>query len=460
MSKVMNEFHALWRASANEAVAYSDDFPEALLVLPELIDGALGDGKATDISIGIDLVKGQLVVRDNGVGITSERRLKDWAAKSAASTEHVYGHGSKKCLTKWMPDYETATWVVKWRKQDRRGLSGVLNTVRGPFVGPETDHTEDDVDEETCQPSGTEWTLAFHMDILHGRRTPADLCAAVKEILCTRYEFSAYRPFTIRLNVTDGKTQMTDSSKNWKTLRETLQADPKNIVRTHEGSVDLDGLCMTYELFKISCDGRDTYEAKKQFPLYGAKNIKGSRLHLGLKGRYIEPMPFARFYEKTVHNSANGLIGFVNFTGDGPLPMPCTTKVKFQEDCPVLRKCLAVLREKFLQPELPVKLKLKLKFEPPVLEPKAERLVDMPVMGAVNPREAVNPQKARPPGKSTPVTVEAKQVQVPRKEKQTEPPVPTIPAVATKDMVTLELDRCIHLFGVEKMYDLLKKLST
>lgn len=49
------EFHSLWRASANEAVAYANDFPEALLVLPELIDGALGDGRASEICIDIDL---------------------------------------------------------------------------------------------------------------------------------------------------------------------------------------------------------------------------------------------------------------------------------------------------------------------------------------------------------------------------------------------------------------------
>ena len=62
------EFHSLWRASANEAVMYSNDYPEALLVLPELIDGALGDGKASEISIEIDMngEKSVLRVKDNG----------------------------------------------------------------------------------------------------------------------------------------------------------------------------------------------------------------------------------------------------------------------------------------------------------------------------------------------------------------------------------------------------------
>jgi hypothetical protein len=121
------EFHSLWRASANEAVMYSNDYPEALLVLPELIDGALGDGKASEISIEIDMngEKSVLRVKDNGVGIVNERRLQDWAAKhSSLKSEHIYGHGSKK----WMPDYETAEWKIKWRKQDKRGLSSKFHS--------------------------------------------------------------------------------------------------------------------------------------------------------------------------------------------------------------------------------------------------------------------------------------------------------------------------------------------
>ena len=35
-----NDFHGLWRASANEAMPYTEDYPEALLVLPEFIDGS------------------------------------------------------------------------------------------------------------------------------------------------------------------------------------------------------------------------------------------------------------------------------------------------------------------------------------------------------------------------------------------------------------------------------------
>ena len=48
-----DDFNAQWRASAHEAVKYVEDFPECFLVLPELIDGAIGQGSATKIIIEI-----------------------------------------------------------------------------------------------------------------------------------------------------------------------------------------------------------------------------------------------------------------------------------------------------------------------------------------------------------------------------------------------------------------------
>jgi hypothetical protein len=48
----MNEqYISQWRASAHEAVPYTNDFPECFLVLPELIDGAIAQGNASKISV-------------------------------------------------------------------------------------------------------------------------------------------------------------------------------------------------------------------------------------------------------------------------------------------------------------------------------------------------------------------------------------------------------------------------
>ena len=146
-----SDFHGHWRASSHEAVPYSDDFPEALLVLPELLDGALGAGNASIISIIFDLTNPQqckLIVEDNGVGLVSEKRMKDWTSKDIGNSrnENIYGHGSKKALAKFAPEYAIAVWKLLWRKQDKRGVSGVLHILSSPFLGLETKHVEDEHD--------------------------------------------------------------------------------------------------------------------------------------------------------------------------------------------------------------------------------------------------------------------------------------------------------------------------
>ena len=78
-----NEYAALWRASANEGVSYAEDFTEALVTLPEWIDGALGAGNASRVDITIKINKNGkcvLIVEDYGVGIRSVNRIKKWAA--------------------------------------------------------------------------------------------------------------------------------------------------------------------------------------------------------------------------------------------------------------------------------------------------------------------------------------------------------------------------------------------
>jgi hypothetical protein len=93
----MEEFIAKWRSSAHEAVPYIEDFPECLLVLPELTDGAIGQGKATCVTIHITLEeKGKLVVLDNGKGISNLNRLLSWESENSCDVHHRYGHGSKK----------------------------------------------------------------------------------------------------------------------------------------------------------------------------------------------------------------------------------------------------------------------------------------------------------------------------------------------------------------------------
>ena len=70
------EYNAQWRASAHEAVPYTEDLAECFLVLPELIDGSIAQGNASKVTIDIQIKdnKGTLKVTDNGIGIKSNIR--------------------------------------------------------------------------------------------------------------------------------------------------------------------------------------------------------------------------------------------------------------------------------------------------------------------------------------------------------------------------------------------------
>jgi hypothetical protein len=334
--------HGLWRASANEAVP-SDDFSEALMVLPEWIDGSLGAGQASEIHIEFNITtpgECTLVARDNGVGLTSEKRMKEWSSKDTGNshTENIYGHGSKKVLTKFNPDYLTSNWKLHWRKQDRRGVSGCLNTLHSPFRGLETRHTEDEDNEDICPTRGTQWNITFDKSVLGKSDTAAKLMSDLQEIIRSRYEPSYYQKYTIYLSVTCGVETLTDNSGNWKSLKETLDCGSRsNVIKTHDKTITVGNTKAVVSLYMIVADGR-TYHIPGM-PTYGRKNMKSSRVHLARNGRYIEAMPYADFIGKETHNSENGKIAFVSFEGED-LPTPCTTKVKFQPECPNFKKMI------------------------------------------------------------------------------------------------------------------------
>ena len=101
-------------------------------------------------------------------------------------------------------------------------------------------------------------------------------------------------------------------------------------------------------------------------PTFGKKNMNSSRIHIARNGRYIEAMSYAKFMGKEYHNSDNGKIGFIIFTGE-ELPTPCTTKVKMQEECPIFKKMVnLIIKYK------PTSTKLQ---EPKVDQPKEEPLL-------------------------------------------------------------------------------------
>ena len=354
MSLSANEYHALWRASANEGVPYSEDFPEALLVLPEFMDGSLGAGNASKIDIIFDITNPKeckLIVNDNGKGLVSEKRMKDWSSKDTGNneTENIYGNGSKKALSKFMPDFGNAKWELFWRKQDKRGLSGALNILSSPFNGLDTKHIEDDENENICPIHGTCWKITFDISVLGKFNKPADLMNALQEIIRSRYEPSKYQPYIIDIKINNGATTLQQNSTEWKSLKEHLDDEIQNgnVNKTHESTITVDNTTATYSFYEIVGDGRK-YNIPGM-PTYGRKNMTSSRVHLARNGRYIEAMPYSKFIGKEQHNSQNGKIGFVMFTGE-ELPTPCTTKVKFQEECPIFKKMTALIIKHIITP--------------------------------------------------------------------------------------------------------------
>ena len=344
------EFHALWRSSAFEAVPYTDDFPEALLVLPELIDGSIGQGQASKIYLQINLngTKSNLKVRDNGIGIKNERRLLQWAAQKASDNLHRNGHGTKKCLTKWEQDYIKANWTIKYRLAGKN-----LQIIKGPFKGRDTDVSEDETDQTTLMPSGVEISIDFDTTILAGlAENPDSLFKALKELIQTRYSESVFEKTEFIIDISAGdltqKKLAPHSSKNakapWHSFKACVEKsieDPR-ISKVYTKTVQIEGGQYVVEVFYNTILGNTAFTLKKEFPKYGLKSMKSSRAHVSLDGRMIEAIPIYQLMGRDAnHNDFNGFIVFVNFTPNTPadfnkLPSPCTTKVSLYENDPVL----------------------------------------------------------------------------------------------------------------------------
>jgi len=346
-----DDFGAQWRASAHEAVQYSEDLPECFLVLPEPIDGALAQGGATKISIVIDLgSRNSIRVIDNGKGITNTERLLTWASKTSTDIHHRYGHGSKKFLTKWNKNYN-CNWYVKFRTCDKKGRSGSLFKYTGPFKGPTMLAEEDENDETELMPSGLEWGVEFDIETLGQVNTPQKVFDVIKELLRTRYSRKYFDKTEFTIEITSGDTVISETSKDWKTFQECIEEEVtnKNANVIHSYTINDESVKMTYTQYEFTVYGKSKeYTLNKEFPIFGHKNQACTRLHIALDGRTIELAPLWKFYsgKATSHNSTNGRFAFLNFEGDfNKMPTPCTTKVSFYDQCPYYIKYIGMIKE-------------------------------------------------------------------------------------------------------------------
>ena len=383
MSIPTNEYEGLWRASANDAVPYSEDFPEALLVLPEFIDNSLGAGKADNIIISFDITdpkKCKLTVSDNGVGLKENyQRMMQWSSEGTRSNKdgNIYGRGAKTALTKFCIDYHSS-WSLQWRGQDKRRVSTSLHTFHAPFLGLKTRREEDELDETICYPQGTKWTLQFNISVLGGRNTPESLMGALQEIIRSRYEPEYLHKFKINIEVKGGIVKLTQDSTNYKSLKHSLLS-AKGFRTTHEDSFTLGNTKVHYLFGNIDPDGRKFNPSMSELPLYGIKSTKNTRIHIGSNGRYIEAHKYSKYVDKVAHDQDNGIIGFIMCIGD-ELPTPCTTKVQFQYECPIFK-------------EIRAEIKMRLKTKPNAVPAPIVPLVPAPVK--TKPKAA--PLPAEPP---------------------------------------------------------------
>ena len=349
----IDEFSAQWRASAHEAVPYTDDFPECFLVLPELIDGAIGQGSATKINIEIKFIddnSGYLKVTDNGIGVKNPKRLLNWASKESTTIHHRYGHGSKKCLTKWNKNYD-CKWYVKYRYFQTRGVSSLFQ-YSSPFKGLDTIEKIDDINETDLMPSGLEWYIEFKREILNNKNTLKDTFESIKEIIRTRYSRYHYDKTEFIVKVFDKKDIIEESSKinKWISFEEAIkkEIDNKNCIEIYNKEIKFNtNTKTTYKVYFLTIYGGKGFDLKKEFQTYGHKNMNCSRIYISLNQRVIEVAPFWKFIKDrdANHNSLNGIFAFINFENldnldnnkqdiyIDNLPTPCTTKVSFYENC-------------------------------------------------------------------------------------------------------------------------------
>ena len=151
---------------------------------------------------------------DNGGGIRNERRLLQWAATRATSNIHRNGHGVKKCLAKWAPDYETASRRIRWRIANRN-----LQSTCSPFRGYAPDVVIDDEgqDATSLAPSGCEVSVEFDAGAtLRHLHAPVELCAALKELIQSRYDERTLARTEFVLLVSDGGASIRMSSRDAK----------------------------------------------------------------------------------------------------------------------------------------------------------------------------------------------------------------------------------------------------
>jgi hypothetical protein len=221
-------------------------------------------------------------------------------------------------------------------------------------------------------PSGTKISVDTDITLLGSYQTPDNLLQGIKEIIQTRFSEQVLRRVRFRVtNKTRTGAVKTIDSEEWHSFKWWVQrgVEAGTIERVCEdephASSEAPWLMSRY---KIAVNGTTSYDLKREFPTYGAKNQQTQRVAIALQDRTIEYAPFYKFIGKKVnHNDDNGTLVFVEFVSPDltKKPEPSTTKVSMYEINPIYKQFKVDIQRLLVASPLPAPVVPEIPILPP-----------------------------------------------------------------------------------------------
>ena len=348
------DIHGQWRANAGEKVVYTEDFPAPILCATEFTDNSTGKGKAKRVEITFDISETEsgmctFTHTDDGVGIermSDLSRFLKFGSTQSSGTFHHYAWGRFRAMTAFMPDYETAQWMIDFRLCNN---PTVMSRLCQPWST--TQKMQDSMTEVPVTDSnrgiGFGIQLNFKMSIFGElaktySEDPAILFNKMKERLTTKYSEEVLQTTELILTVKKGSQVIRESSRenNWKTfeqmLRELSETSSASCQILFDKTLNWKSIQFRVTEYFLAKDNDDLRMA---FPTFGRRALECQRVHISNDGRLIESRAKTQMDKrKNLHGYQNGEIVFFNaFAGDAgsflDQPTPATTKVSIKDDC-------------------------------------------------------------------------------------------------------------------------------
>ena len=352
---------ALWRAAANDSMEGSGDFPEAIVMLIEVLNGPKGSPTKHKLiyTINTDGTT-TLCITDDGDGMDIAEglnRFLTWASEDSVDMYSKNGHGTKKFLAKHGP-YE-----MPWSVETRTIYPGPITRYSGPWNGRLTKIGYSITELPDFPLTGFRINLTCATSILFnpGEKPDANLLSSrIKEVICTRKAQSVLDRINYCVRVVDNTSaepvvvEENSHTAGWRSFKETLEALAKEpafagVEKLLEEEHPLkDGLSFVRFTTFTTC-----LKTIEHFPVYSSHTgDKLFRVHmfnhdtmieaanpLELTGRGRHPYThFVTFAECLPVDGTN--VDHIN-----ALPTPATTKVSYRRECSIFQSVLRIYKE-------------------------------------------------------------------------------------------------------------------